>query len=251
MDLVLDRGSAGVFAAGLGTVCAVLCVALSPSPAHFSTIRNPTKFISFFSWALIILFAYGMNALNRSHLNPAGKPGSLGAWWKKADSFDHKWSFACAGLFAVSVAGCLIYSGEKPALVEYLQKVGFADEDLATQIATFSINEVGWFIGLLAAATGLVIFLTLLIAGYFNGSRTKIGVGLLSALLLFDFILADLPYIIHWDYVNKYEVGSLNPVETFLREKPYEHRVAILPFDAQSQLRGLDNYFGGLGSLPD
>ena len=41
---------------------------------YFSTIRNPTKFIIFLSWALIILFAYGVNALSRTQLDPAAKP---------------------------------------------------------------------------------------------------------------------------------------------------------------------------------
>lgn len=211
---------------------------------YFNTIRNPTKFIIFLSWALVILFAYGVNALIRTQLNPTAKPVSLGAWWPRASLFDRKWIFASVVLFILSLTSWLVYSHEKPALVEYLQKVGFADEDLATQIATFSIGEAGWFVGLLAAT---IVLLILVMTGYFNGSRTKIALSLLSALLLFDFIRADLPYVIHWDYVNKYEVGSLNSVETFLRDKAYEHRVAILPFDAQSQLRGLDNYFGGLG----
>jgi len=56
-----------------------------------------------------------------------------------------------------------------------------------------------------------------------------------------------LPYIIHWDYKQKYEVGSLNSIEDFLRDKPYEHRVAGLPFDPQQQLRGYDYLFGGSG----
>jgi Bacterial membrane protein YfhO len=58
-------------------------------------------------------------------------------------------------------------------------------------------------------------------------------------------VRADLPYIIHWDYKLKYEVGSLNPVVEFLRNQPYEHRVAILPFEPQQQLRGYDYLFGG------
>ena len=44
---------------------------------YFSTIRSPTKFIMFFSWALIILFAYGVDALSRIYLNPAAKPAPL------------------------------------------------------------------------------------------------------------------------------------------------------------------------------
>jgi hypothetical protein len=213
----------------------------------FKNIRNPTKFIIFLSWALAILFAYGVNALNRTQLVPTGKAASLGGWWKRSTSFDRNWTFVCAGLFVVSLAGWLIYSHEKPALIQYLEKVGFSDEDLATQIAAFSIGEAGWFVGLLAATIVLVV---LLIGGFFNGLRTKIGIALLSALLLFDFVLADLPYIIHWNYAYKYEVGSLNPVETFLRDKSYEHRVAILPdppFQAQTQLREFDGSFGGLG----
>jgi hypothetical protein len=58
---------------------------------------------------------------------------------------------------------------------------------------------------------------------------------------------ADLPYIIHWDYKQKYEVGSLNPIEEFLKDKPYEHRVAGLPFEPQQQLRLYNNAFGGNG----
>jgi len=36
---------------------------------YFSTIRNPAKFLTFFSWALVILFAYGIHLLNRRYLD--------------------------------------------------------------------------------------------------------------------------------------------------------------------------------------
>ena len=65
--------------------------------------------------------------------------------------------------------------------------------------------------------------------------------------LFFDLGRADLPWIIHWDYKQKYEVGTLNPVLDFLRQEPYEHRVAGLPFDPQQQLRSYDYLFGGSG----
>jgi hypothetical protein len=45
---------------------------------------------------------------------------------------------------------------------------------------------------------------------------------------------ADLPYIVHWDYQQKYDVDSANPASStnpiinFLRDKPYEHRVTGL-----------------------
>ena len=211
---------------------------------YFSTIRNPTKFLIFFDWALIILFAYGVNALSRNHLDPAAKPTALRDLWKNVSSFDRKWIFSCGAFFGVSLLAWVIYAAHKPGLVKYLQKVGFADEGLAAQIASFSISQAGWFIILLAIA----ILLTILIsAGFFGGSRFKIGGVLLVSFLIFDFVRADLPYVIHWDYVKKYEVGSLNSIESSFLEKPYEHRVAILPFDPQSQLPGYDSYFGGLG----
>jgi hypothetical protein len=216
---------------------------------YFSTIRNPDKFLFFFSWALVILFAYGIHALDRLYLNQTTTRSSdlitqLTNWWAKAGAFDRKWVWTCLGLLGTSALAWLIYSGQKPTLVHYLQKVGFSDEALAREIATFSIAQAGWFLLLFAAAIAL---LTLTIAGYFNGPRAKTGAMLLGAFLLFDLVRADLPYVIHWDYKLKYEVGSLNPIEDFLRNKPYEHRVAGLPFDSQQPLRGYDNAFGGSG----
>jgi hypothetical protein len=216
---------------------------------YFSTIRSPAKFIIFFSWALVILSAYGIDAFSRRQLQPAAaRPAGLimqlQGWWKKAGAFDRKWTFALAGIFGVSVLGCLFYAAQKPGLVKYLQKVGFSDEDFAGQIAAFSLGQVEWFIVLFAIA---IILLTLVIAGYFAGPRARLGGVLLGAFLIFDLGRANLPYINYWDYKQKYEIGTLNPIEDFLRDKSYEHRVAILPFDAQTQLRDYDNDFGGLG----
>jgi hypothetical protein len=202
---------------------------------YFSTIRNPAKFLIFVSWASVILFAYGIHALNRRYLDgTAAKSFSLTdqvkSWWAKAGGFDRRWTQICAGLLGASVIAWLIYAGQKPALVEYLSKVGFQNTEpglanYAPMIAGFSIAQAGWFLLLFAAALALV---TLAIAGYFNGPRAKLGAGLLGAFLLFDMGRADLPYVIHWDYKQKYEVGTLNPIGTFLRDKPYEHRVAKL-----------------------
>jgi hypothetical protein len=222
---------------------------------YFSTIRNPCKFIIFFSWALVILFAYGVHALSQRQLNLAvSKPSPLRGWWKKASAFDRKWIFACVGIFGVSILGWIIFAAQQASFVKYLEKVGFPDAETADrmgtissdQIAAFSLGQVGWFIVLLAVAIALII---MLVAGYFAGARAKLGGVLLIAFLLFDLVRADLPYVIHWNYIQKYEVGSLNPIEEFLRDKPYEHRVATLPFDAQSQLRSYDNTFGGQGGI--
>ena len=214
-----------------------------------STIRNPAKFLFTLSWATVILFGYGVHMLSRRYPEvPAGNSSSLSlrltAWWTKAGSFDRKWTFICLGIFGACGLGWLVYASEKSALVKYLQARGFPDEDFARQIFTFSIGQAGWGLVIFAAALAL---LTLILAGCFAGPRAKWGGLLLGAFLVLDLTRANLPFLIHWDYKHKYEVGSLNPVEDFLRDKSYEHRVTILPFETQQQLRSYDNAFGGNG----
>jgi hypothetical protein len=222
---------------------------------YFSTIRNPAKFIIFLSWAMVILFGYGVHLLSRRHLEIAAAKstslsGQLKNWWAKATSFDRKWTFACLGILGISVLGWLLYVSEKPALVSFLQARGFPDEDFAGQIATFSIHQAGWWLVIFAVAIGL---LTLVVSGYFAGARAKWGGLLLGAFLVLDLSRADLPYIIHWNYIQKYDIdpanasNSTNPVINFLRNQPYEHRVAMLPFESQQHLRDDDDYFGGSG----
>jgi hypothetical protein len=209
---------------------------------YFSTIRNPAKFIIFFGWALTIVFALGVNALDRNYLN-AEPARAAGSWW--SSSFNRKWTYASAAMLVASVLGWLVYVGEKSDLVAYLKKVGFADQDgtFAPAIAAFSFAQVEWFLVLFAVALGLVL---LIITGIFNGPRAKIGAFLLGAFMIFDLGRANLPWVTHWNYKYKYEVGSLNPVLQFLADQPYEHRVVVLP-DPQMQLRGYDNAFGGSG----
>ena len=216
---------------------------------YFSTIRNPAKFIVFFCWALVILFAYGIDLLDRRYLAGAtaktsGLVVQLSNWWAKASPFDRRWTFVCGGFFGASVLGWLIYSGQKPSVVHYLQQRGFPDADFAGQVIAFSLGQAGWFIGLFAVAIAL---LTLVLAGYFAGPRARLGALLLGGFLLFDLGRANLPYIIYWDYKQKYEVGSLNPILGFLRNQSYEHRVTALPLEPQQPLRGYDNTFGGNG----
>ncbi len=212
---------------------------------YFSTIRNPAKFFIFFSWAMVILFGFGVHALSRRCMEIAATKSSgflaqLKSWWAKAGVFDRRWSYCCAGVFGASVLGCFIYASEKPALVRYIQARGYPDEEFAQQIIAFSVGQVAWWLMIFAAA---LMLLTLVLAGCFAGPRAKIGGVLLCALLVFDLGRANLPYIIHWDYKQKYEVGSLNPIEKNLRNKPYEHRVAGLPFSAPQGLELLDQVY--------
>ena len=212
---------------------------------YASTIRNPCKFLAVFSWALVILFAYGIHGMNRRYLETpaANLPSPLAqfeSWWKKIRGFDRNWTLGCVLAVIGSVFGWLIYVLEKPNLVHYLQVMGFPDEEMAKSIAAFSIGQVGWFIVLLVLAVGLC---TLIIAGIFAGRRAKAGGILLGVLLVVDLARANLPYIIHWDYKLKY---ASNPIVDFLRTKPYEHRVAVLPFNPPQRLPLLDDYWGDL-----
>jgi hypothetical protein len=190
-----------------------------------------------------------VHALNCRYLNSATPRSAdlltqVKNWWAKSGSFDRKWTLACAVILSASLLGWLIYTSQKPSIVHYLQAHGYADEDFARQIIAFSIGQAGWWLVIFAASISL---LTLIISGYFAGSRTKLAGLFLGGLLVFDLGRADLPFVIHWDYKQKYEVGALNPVEEFLQDKPYEHRVAGLPFETQQQLRSYNNAFGGSG----
>ena len=217
---------------------------------YFSTIRNPAKFLIFFSWALVIVFAYGVQALNRRYLDVAGKNAAgltvqLGNWWAKAGNFDRYWTFASIGLLGASVLGWLIYAGQTTAMITYLQKVGFTDNDPAHEnsapaILAFSLGQVEWFLVLFAVAVG---FLLVIISGYCNGPRAKTAAVLLGGFLIFDMGRANLPWVVHWDYKQKYEVNSLNPILGFLRDKPYEHRVAGLPFHPPQGLELFDELY--------
>jgi hypothetical protein len=199
-----------------------------------STMRNPSKFFHVVEWILVILFAYGVHGLSRSWGNaPAvgtrGLSAQLRAWWAKASVFDKNWVKGSALALAACLLGWLIYSRSHDRLVAYLQEVRF-DATLADAIAGFSIRQVGWFILFLVLALGL---LAVSLSGYFSGRRMRLGGILLGLLLVGDLGRADVPWVVTWNWVQKY---ASNPVIDSLREKPYEHRVAVLPFTPPPQL---------------
>ncbi|MGH7939778.1 MAG: hypothetical protein ACREFR_01745, partial [Limisphaerales bacterium] len=198
---------------------------------YFSTIRNPAKFLAIFDLAILIIFAYGMDGLGRQYMQEPGDKVNSGwrqlkSWCGKVRGFDRNWALGSLVFFGFNVLGWLIYSSERPALIRYLEKVGYPDADGAGQIASFSIGQVGWFLLFFAAAVILVI---LVLSGVFAGKRARLGGILLGVLLVADLGRADLPWIIHWNYKEKY---ASNPIIDLLRDKPYEHRVADVPSDS-------------------
>jgi hypothetical protein len=226
---------------------------------YLSTIRNPVKFIYLVSFGLIVVFAYGVDALWRKYLfaqvaaNRLSKEGDrrqkadarahaiprwggLMAWWKNAGSFDKAWAYGCIGALAAMLSGWIIYASLRPALESYLVAVRF-DEAVAPAIAAFSLRQVGWFVLFFVLGATLMI---LILSGAFSGSRARWAGLLLGALLVVDLGRANQPWLIYWDYKEKY---ASNPVLDTLREKPYEHRVAVLPFRPPQNLKLLDQVF--------
>lgn len=215
---------------------------------YFSTIRNPAKFTYPCSWALVVLFAYGMNGLHRVYMEGEKAKGTLGIggafkqWWQRARGFDRRWVLGTGisvGLIALS---WLIFASSTDVFERYLQEVQF-DPTTAHSIAQFSIGQVGLFVLFFGAA---VILVSLVISGAFRGNPAKWGAVLMGALLVVDMARANEPWIITWNYKEKY---ASNPIIDRLRQKPCEYRVAGLPrwllqvFQVPPQLAEAEQYF--------
>ncbi|HEU5123887.1 MAG TPA: hypothetical protein VFW05_07475 [Verrucomicrobiae bacterium] len=183
---------------------------------YFSTIRNPIKFIAIFNFAILILFTYGVHTLWRSYVLPARLPVTK-------DLFERRWLAGCVAAIGVSLIGWILYASFRRPLEEYIQSVQFS-EAMAHEMAGFSIRQVGWFVLFLILSVGLM---WAILKGKFAGAKTKaLGIAL-GIVLVADLGRANRPWIVFVDYKQKYQS---NPIVDLLRDKPYEHRVAILPF---------------------
>lgn len=193
---------------------------------YFSTIRNPAKFTYLCNWALVVLFGYGLNGICRQYLGAVATKGavreSLGAWWKRVRGFDRRWTMGCLAVLGLTALGWLIFASSGDAFERYLQEVQY-DAGTAHQIAGFSVEQIGIFLIFFAAALLLMI---LTLSGAFRGGRARWGGVLLGLLAIIDLGRANEPWIVNWDYEQKY---ASNPILDMLRQKPYEHRVASLP----------------------
>lgn len=199
---------------------------------YFSTIRNPVKFLFFVSWAVPVLAAYGTEGLMRAYVN---KPAATAT--KARSSFDKQWLLLSLALGGLGVIGWLLYSGSGNSLERYLLTQGFGPED-AAGIIKFSVGQAGWGVLFLLLALGVVL-------GVMRGKLTvggrNWGPALLVAVMVVDLFRANLPWVVYWDYQNKY---ATNPVIDFLKEKPHERRVARLPFRSPPQMAMFDQMYG-------
>jgi hypothetical protein len=91
------------------------------------------------------------------------------------------------------------------------------------------VNEVGLFALFLLLSVGLVF---LVMGGVFVGPRARWGVVALGMLLTVDLARASTPWIIYWNYPQKY---ATNPILDILKARPYEGRVVAPPGMASAQ----------------
>lgn len=192
---------------------------------YFSDIRNPVKFLYPFSIALIVLFAFGIDGLVRKYMangpNSAGRWAGLQNWWKKAATFEKYWVYGCGLAAILALVGALVYIQQSRDVEGYMRSTQVTAD--VNALMQFSIHRVVFFLALFLLSSGLVL---LIFSGAFAGKRAKAGGILLGLLIVADLGFANMPWIVYWDYVEKY---TSNPVIDVLRETPYEHRVAITP----------------------
>lgn len=186
---------------------------------YSSTVRNPTKFIDPLSFCLIILFAHGVDGLWRKYMAPA--VASRG--WTSVPDFDRNWVRGCGLVLAAAVLGWMAYFSQRDSLVNYLKSVRF-DDPHAQAVASFSVWQPMWFVLFFGLAAGLMF---LIMRGAFAGPQARwVGGTLLGLILVVDLGRANQPWIVYWNYAEKYRG---NPIIDRLCDHPEEHRIAILP----------------------
>lgn len=195
---------------------------------YFSTIRNPIKFLHPFSLALVILFAYGLDAFWRLYADKAanvagGLKASLASWWRQATVVERRW-FAGLGLGA---GACLLiwlmYGSSRGSLRTHLMQVVPADEKTAGLMAGHSVAEAGWSVLFLLLTGGCLL---LIASRILSGARARWGALFLGLLVTADLARANSPWVSYWNFGDKYAPNSLT---RFLGEHPGQHRVQMLP----------------------
>lgn len=214
---------------------------------YFNTIRNPVKFLHPLNTALVVLCAYGLQALWRGWIekNPARAGGlteSFRSWWATAPTPDRRWVTGTFVLCLASLLAWLIYGSARASLVHYLAEVGFPGPD-GEAIARFSHREVGLFVLFFASSSALLVAL---LCGWLSGSRARFAALAVGTLLTLDLARANAPWIIHYDWRERF---TTNPLFDTLRASPHTARVTGqlpfgLPGKAGEVLRSLASVYG-------
>jgi hypothetical protein len=191
----------------------------------FSTIRNPIKFLHPFQISLIILFAYGLHGWWRGCVSCASVSArspidQIRLHWNSCRPADRRWVIASGVTLAVLLVSWLTYASSQPELASYLQKVGFNDPRQAAAIAAFSVRATGWSVLFFTLSAAMI---ALIMSGVFSGTRARWAGVLLGVLLVTDLTRANAPWVLYYDYREKY---ASNPVVDLLRHNPHEQRVA-------------------------
>lgn len=231
---------------------------------YASTIRNPAKFMHVLEWALIVVFGYGLHGLTTLYLERAtatsrGVIEQFSIWWKQAAGFDKSWVRGTFTALTLAVLACMVYYGLRGQVEAYvadlnqcatLQQGGRPDPvaaaDAAAATIRFSLKQVGWAVGFLAAS---VATLAILVSGGFAGKRARVAGIILGLLVVVDLGWQNRPWVIAQNYSGRYLEAAQNPVFDFLRDKPFEHRVGNIPshylraFQLDPRLMDLENMF--------
>jgi hypothetical protein len=228
---------------------------------YASTMRIPGKFGHIFAWATLMLFAFGAQALWKQYVSGAtattrGLLDQWSAWWGKAGGGERRWIFGSLGAFALLLAAAGWYYTSRGSFENYIARVNFfematqgrqPDAETAAALAKaqfrFSLGQVTKAVGFFAGSFALV---GIALSGYFAGARAKVATGLFAALLLAELGPASAPWVVTYNWKDKYLAAADNPVIEYLRQRPHEGRVAI----SSGTLRGLplgilDGVYGG------
>lgn len=183
---------------------------------YFSTTRNPIKFLHPFFVCVLILNAYGAEAIWRNYLR-----GPVRAFGQ----FEKRWLYFWVGTVIISIFGLFVLVSKKDDLVHYLTLSGVVSGS-ESQLASFCVGEVIWFVFFLSASVGI---LALIIRGIWTGKQAKWAWIAMGVLLLCDVGRADRYWLKYYNYKEKY---ALNPVLDFLRKDAYEKKstAKLMPF---------------------
>ncbi len=201
---------------------------------YFSTIRNPIKFLHPFSLAMVILFAYGLEAFWRLYADRAAETAGgvkqrLAAWWRTASRFDRRCFGGWALLTGVSALAFLMFAASRRTFETYLVKVVPTSAETAAQMASHSLGEVAWTIFWLLLTGALLLAVA---ARLLSGGRARWAVVALGLVLVADLARANRPWVVYWNFADKYAPNGLTRV---LSREAWTHRVQLISGQLWSQ----------------